>query len=105
MRRSPLQLTLSSAERSQLEHLVRCTTVSSGRAQRAAMVLRFADGQRISRIALELQYTRQVVRMWITRFIHKRLDGLQDLPRSGRPPAFSPGGRHPSGAPGLRAAG
>jgi hypothetical protein len=105
MRHSPYHITLLADQRQELEHRVRCTTVSSGAAARASIILRFADGQPILHIARELQLTRPVVRKWITRFIAKGLDGLHDLPRSGRRPSFSPGGRNTSGQNGLRVAG
>ena len=105
MLRSPLCLNLSPLERTTLEHELRCTTLSNGRAQRVRVLLRFADGQGIRRIARELDLARQTVRLWIVRFKQKRLAGLDDLPRPGRPVIFSPGSRHTSGQNRLRAAG
>jgi hypothetical protein len=40
---------------------------------------------------------RRIVQKWGKRFLKKRMDGLADDPRSGRPPRFSPGGGHASG--------
>ena len=105
MLRSPLRLDLSPVERATLEHWLRCTTTSNGLARRVRVLLRFADGQGIRQIARELEVARQTVRLWIGRFHSKRLAGLDDLPRPGRPVTFSPGGRHASDQAGLRAAG
>jgi predicted transcriptional regulator len=105
MRRSPLQLVLSPDERSALEHWLRRTTTPNGLAQRVRVVLRFADGQTIRQIGHDLGLARQTVRLWLTRFNNKRLAGLDDLPRSGRPVSFSPGRGDPPGQNRLRAAG
>jgi hypothetical protein len=48
---------------------------------------------------------RRHVEKWLKRFMHKRIDGLSDLPGRGRKPTFSPGGGRPSDQTGLRAAG
>ena len=105
MLRSSLCLNLSPVERSTLEHELRCTTTSNGRAQRIRVLLRFADAHGIRQIARELDLARQTVRLWIVRFNQKRLAGLDDLPRPGRPVIFSPGSRHASGQDRLRIAG
>jgi putative transposase len=92
-RKSPLVITLTEEERAQLRHLVRSTTAENGLATRARLVLLFADGSSISEISRFLFLQRRHVRTWLQRFAERRLDGLHDLPRSGRPPVFSPGGR------------
>ena len=105
MRRSPLHVELSSEERLTLEHWLRCTSTANGLAQRIRVVLRFADGRKISHIGHELGLARNTVKLWLRRFAEKRLEGLDDLPRSGRPLVFSPGGGHASGEVRLRATG
>jgi hypothetical protein len=105
MRRSPLRVELSSAERSTLEHWLRCTSTANGLAQRIRVVLRFADGQRIVPIGRELGLARNTVKLWLRRFSEKRLEGLDDQPRSGRPLVFSPRGGRTPGETGLRATG
>lgn len=91
MRSSPLCFELSADERSTLEHWLRCTTVSNGLAQRIRVVLRFVAGHGIRQIARELGLARNTVKLWLHRFLKKRMDGFDDLPRSGRPVVFSPG--------------
>jgi len=49
-----------------------------------------ARGLRNDQIAARLSLPRQIVSKWRKRFFEERLPGLEDLPRAGRPPAFSP---------------
>ncbi|MCY3018720.1 MAG: helix-turn-helix domain-containing protein [Planctomycetota bacterium] len=105
MRRSPLHVDLSPDERTTLEHWQRCSTVPNGLAQRVRVVLRFAGGQTIRQVARDLGLARNTAKLWLHRFLEKRLEGFDDLPRSGRPVSFSPSGGHPLGQDRLRAAG
>ena len=52
---------------------------------RARIVRRAARGHPNERIARDLGVTADTVRCWRGRFAAGRLDGLADLPRSGRP--------------------
>jgi transposase len=54
------------------------------------MVLLAADGLRNDQIAARLNCRREVVSQWRKRFFEERLAGLEDRPRRGRPPTFSP---------------
>ena len=47
---------------------------------------------------------RRIVRKWGERFLARRLDGLTDLLRPGRPPVFPPGGDRRRRAGGLHPA-
>jgi len=105
MRRSPLHVDLSPQERAILEHWQRCSTMPNGLAQRVRVVLRVADGQTLRQVARDLGLARNTAKLWLRRFLAKRLEGFEDLPRSGRPVSFSPGGGHPLGQARLRAAG
>ena len=102
---SPLQLALSSDERVELRRVIRRPMQVNGVATRARIVLLFDEGMPIKRIAACLFLRREIVRMWLRRFIKDRLKGLHDLPRSGRPPVFSPGGGVAGGENRLRVAG
>ena len=84
-RKAASEITLSEAERSTLERLVRRRKVSRGDAQRAAIVLRAAEGKHNCEIADIVGVTRQTVRTWRERFAEHRLDGLDDEPRCGAP--------------------
>jgi len=57
---------------------------------RARTVLAAAAGVPNARIAARLGVTEDTVRKWRGRFATDRLDGLKDLPRSGRPKVFAP---------------
>lgn len=57
--------------------------------QRAQMLLWGADGVENKEIARRLRTSPGAVRRWLKRFEEQGLGGLHDLPRSGRPPAFS----------------
>ena len=87
-----MTIQLTSVERAKLEQIVRCTTAPHAKVQRAQMILKFAAGVPMALIARQLDVERNVVRKWVKRFTEKRIQGLHDLPRTGRPPAFSPGG-------------
>jgi transposase len=49
-----------------------------------------AQGLRNDQIAAQVSLPRQIVSKWRKRFFEERLEGLENLPRSGRPPSFSP---------------
>jgi transposase len=49
-----------------------------------------AQGYENKIIGERLDMPRQIVSKWRKRFYEKRLDGLADQPRCGRPAAFSP---------------
>jgi transposase len=53
---------------------------------RAKIVLALADGATVSATAAKLATRRRIVQKWGKRFLKKRMDGLADDPRSGRPP-------------------
>ena len=54
-------------------------------ALRARIVLACADGATVTRVAADLEVTRDTVRKWRDRFLRGRLDGLADMPRRGAP--------------------
>lgn len=103
-RRTPIRITLTGGERAELERLARSLVVPHRTVIRAKRVLSVAAGNTIAATAREVGRQRRIVRMWAERFVRKRLRGLEDEPRSGRPPRFSPRSGRPSGQAGLRAA-
>ena len=100
--RSPLRIELEPEERAHLEYLSRCTTKPAAAVRRATIVLLLAAGNRISDVARQVDDERRIVRKWGRRFHERRLEGLEDLPRPGRRPVFSPRGRASLGSAGLR---
>jgi len=85
---SPYSLTLTDAERTQLEARARRYTSPYSEVIRAKIVLYAAEGLGNDEIAARLDTPRQVVSKWRKRFFDERLAGLTDLPRGGRPPSF-----------------
>ena len=73
-----------------LESFSRSYTLPYWQVVRAEMVLLAADGLRNDQIAERLRCRREVVSQWRKRFFEQRLAGLEDRPRRGRPPVFSP---------------
>ena len=57
---------------------------------RAKVALLAAEGLSNKEIGERLDLPRQIVSKWRKRFFEKRLAGLQERPRRGRPSAFSP---------------
>ena len=91
---SPFRIVLSDLEKSILEAKARKYTSSYMDVIRAKIVLYAARGLDNKDIATRLDTSAQIVCKWRKRFFQHRLDGLEDAPRRGRPPRFSPrGGR------------
>jgi transposase len=57
---------------------------------RAKIVLMAAEGFDNDEIALRLDTRREIVSKWRKRFFEQGLAGLEERPRGGRPPVFSP---------------
>lgn len=87
---SPYTILLSEAERKELEQIANKYTLPYYIVVRAKAVLMAAQGYENTTIGERLSLPRQIVSKWRKRFFEKRLDGLADKPRSGRPAAFSP---------------
>jgi transposase len=100
-RQSPYTIQLSVAERDYLEQLAVQYTAPYFEVVRAKIVLYAARGLENQEIAARLDLPRQVVSKWRKRFWKHRLEGLQDAPRSGRPPVFSPSRRRARQSPRL----
>lgn len=85
---------LSKRERNDLVAIVRRQRGEARFHRRARMVLLAAEGESISGIARNLGTCRARVGQWLQRFRERRLEGLEDLPRSGRPPEITSLERH-----------
>ncbi len=92
-RRSPYVIELSGEERRVLEERATKYTLPYRDVVRARIVLMAADGLRNDEIAARLSTRREIVSKWRKRFAERRLAGLEELPRQGRPAVFSPSGR------------
>src|SRR3954466_13537321 len=76
---------LSDEEERELRALLRRPSVSQQQALRARIVLRAAEGATNTQIAAEAGVSLPTVGLWRRSFCERRLEGLLDAPRSGRP--------------------
>ena len=85
-------IALSDQQRHDLRRLARAHSTPQALVRRVRIVLRAADEDRPTnlRIARDLGTSDETVGLWRRRFARAGLAGLQDAPRSGRPPVFSP---------------
>ena len=89
-RQSPFQIILSIDEKQELMARARKYTLPYFQVQRAKIFLLAAEGIENDEIARRLETRREVVWQWRKRFYEKRLAGLEELPRPGRPRVFPP---------------
>lgn len=86
---SPFRITLSSAEERELLRRASRARSEVRDAVRARIILAAARGAPNAQIARTEGVHVDTVRKWRSRFAVEGLDGLGDLPRSGRPPVFA----------------
>ena len=86
------EVSLTDEQREPLEKIARAASTPQSLAFRARIVLRAAEPDQPPnlQIAVELDCSRHTVALWRDRFLEQGLPGLQDAPRSGRPPRVSP---------------
>ena len=86
------EVSLTDEQHQSLERIVRAASTPQSLAFRARIVLRAAEPDLPPnlQIAAEFDCSRHTVAMWRDRFLEQGLSGLQDAPRSGRPPRVSP---------------
>src|SRR5919204_5982237 len=87
--RPTAQVVLSAEERETLERWARRPKSAQALALRCRIVLAAAAGETNTAIAARLGCNPSTVGKWRTRFAERRLDGLHDEPRPGKPRAIS----------------
>ena len=83
--RPKVELLLTDEERSQLRSFARSRSLPAALGTRARIILSSADGELNNAIAERLKLTKATVGKWRTRFIERRIAGLYDDVRPGKP--------------------
>jgi hypothetical protein len=92
MAREARRIHLAPDERDRLNKVANARLAPQGLAFRARLILRCGQPDKPTnlQVAAELRCDPDTVARWRNRFARHRLGGLRDLPRAGRPRAFSP---------------
>src|SRR5678815_4867774 len=83
--RPKADLVLWSEERQQLQSFARSRSLPAALSNRARIILSSAEGELNSSIAARLELTKATVGKWRLRFIERRVAGLYDDVRPGKP--------------------
>lgn len=81
---------LTPDERASLQRLAQSRTAPARAVERARIIWHAHHGERVPAIAAALRLTESTVRRWLKRFNAAGLAGLEDQPRAGRPPTYTP---------------
>ena len=81
---------LTAEERVALDKLTHARTAPARRVERARIIWYASQGQSAPAIAEQLRLDADTARGWIRRFNAEGLAGLEERPRAGRPPTYSP---------------
>ena len=85
------EIILNQEVQDKLEQITKSRTESTGRVQRAKMILGYSKGVTVSAVARQLSTNRPRVERCIDKALQLgAITSLDDLPRSGKPPAITP---------------
>ncbi len=104
-RTSNIKISLTGEQRETLKCLLRRQKTPVGVANRARAILLLAEGESFSQTSERVGLGERQRRLWARRFIEQGIDGLQDRPRPGRVPGFSPSSGVVFGEDGVRTPG
>ena len=88
--KTSISIKLSPQEDRELRLIVRRQRAPYQEVVRASLILYLSKGESFSETARKVGVARRIVYKWAKRFLDKGMEGLKDLPRSGRLPRFSP---------------
>jgi len=88
MSKHAASLNLTQQEKNTLEQWMHAGTTEQRTVERARIILMADQGLTTEQIARDLDTRLARVSKWRQRFLRLRLDGLQDRPRSGKPPRY-----------------
>ena len=81
---------LTAEEHEHIRRVAHSRTDPARTVERARIIWLARQGRRVPAIATELRLTEATVRRWLKRFNASGWAGLQDQPRAGRPPTYTP---------------
>lgn len=81
---------MSAEETQTIEQLSRSRTAAARTVERARIIRLAREGLTVPAIARELGVHEQTVRCWLKRFNEQGIAGLEDRPRPGRAPTYTP---------------
>ena len=81
---------MTAEERNEIQRLAQSRTAPARLVERAQIIWHASQGERVPRLAQRLQISEPTTRTWVKRFNASGLAGLQDQPRPGRRPTYSP---------------
>jgi transposase len=81
---------LTEHERNTIERLAHSRTAPARQVERAQILWHAQQGMSVPSIAMRLRLHEQTIRDWLKRFNARGLPGLDDLPRGGKPPTYTP---------------
>lgn len=82
-------LDLKGEELAELQFIIRSTKAEQRLVERAGIILCWHEGKSFVETQKELNVSEVIINKWRQRFMSKRIEGLRDAPRSGKPPVFS----------------